>query len=479
MVVGELTVETDLLVLGGGPGGYVAAIRAGQLGLDVTLVDRDGLGGVCLNVGCIPSKALITMSHLAYKVQHLTDAGIHVQGLEVRMPELQAWKQGVVDRLVGGVRQLLEANGVAVVRGTGTFTGPHELRVQGEFESQRVRFKQAIVATGSRPVELGALPFDHEVVCDSTDALAWTEVPAQLCVVGGGYIGLELGTVYAKLGSQVTVLEATDGLLPGTDPALVRVVARRLKELGVRVELGTKATGVRRAKRGPATVEAQGPQGSFTVPADRVLVTVGRVPLSQGIGLEALGLAPDGRGFLAVDAQRRTTVPHVFAIGDVAGGPLLAHKASHEGKVAAEVAAGEASGYDVRFVPAVIYTDPEIASVGYTEAQAREAGHEVVTGRFPFAALGRALTTGEGEGYGQVVADAATGELLGLHVVGPEASNLIAEGGLALEMFATLEDIAGTIHAHPTLPEVVMEAAEAALGRPIHQAPRRRAAVSG
>jgi dihydrolipoamide dehydrogenase len=478
MVVGELTVDTDLLILGGGPGGYVAAIRAGQLGLDVTLVDRDGLGGVCLNRGCIPSKALITMSHLAYKAQHMTEAGIHVSGLEVRVPELQAWKQGVVDKLVGGVRQLCEAAGVALVSGTGTFTAPHELRVQGEFESQRVRFKQAIVATGSRPVELSVLPFDHEFVCDSTDALAWQEVPARLCVVGGGYIGLELGTVYAKLGSEVTVLEATDSLLPGTDPALVRVVARRLKDLGVRVELGAKASGVKRSRKGPATVQAEGKGGPLEVAADRVLVTVGRVPLTEGIGLEHLGLAPDARGFLAVDAQRRTQVPHVFAIGDITGGPLLAHKASHEGKVAAEVAAGEAAAYDVRFVPAVIYTDPEIASVGYTEAQAREHGYEVVTGRFPFAALGRALTTGEADGYGQVVADAATGELLGLHVVGPEASNLIAEGGLALEMYATLEDVAGTIHAHPTLPEVVMEAVEGALGRPIHQTlPKRRAAA--
>ncbi len=477
MVVGELTLDTDLLVLGGGPGGYVAAIRAAQLGLDVTLADRDGLGGVCLNRGCIPSKALITMSHLAYRAGHLQEAGIHVAGVDVRMAELQAWKQGVVDKLVGGVRQLLEANSVAVVTGTGTFTSAHEIRVQGEFESQRIHFKQAIIATGSRPVELKALPFDHEVVCDSTDALAWGEVPAKLCVVGGGYIGLELGTVYAKLGSEVTVLEATDSLLPGTDPNLVRVVARRLKDLGVRVELGVMATGVKRPKKGPASVAAEGKAGALEVAADRVLVTVGRAPLSDGIGLEATGLTPDKRGYLQVDAQRRTKVPHLFAIGDVAGGPLLAHKASHEGKVAAEVAAGEPAAYDVRFVPAVIYTDPEIASVGYTEAQAKEQGYEVVTGRFPFAALGRALTTGEADGYGQVVADAKTGELLGMHVVGPEASNLIAEGGLALEMYATLEDVAGTIHAHPTLPEVVMEAVEGALGRPIHQAaPKRRSA---
>lgn len=478
MVVGELTVDTDLLILGGGPGGYVAAIRAAQLGLDVTLVDRDGLGGVCLNRGCIPSKALITMSHLAYRARHLEAAGIHVSGLEVRMGELQTWKQGVVDKLVGGVRQLLDANSVAVITGTAAFTSPHEVRVQAEFESQRIHFKQAIIATGSRPVELRALPFDHDVVCDSTDALAWPEVPKRLVAVGGGYIGLELGTVYAKLGSEVTVLEATDSLLPGTDPALVRVVARHLKDLGVRVELGVLASGLKRVRKG-VEVAAQGKAGELVVGADKVLVTVGRAPLSDGIGLETTGLRPDARGFLEVDAQRRTQVPHLFAIGDVAGGPLLAHKASHEGKVAAEVAAGEPAAYDVRFVPAVIYTDPEIATVGLTEAQAKEQGFDVVTGRFPFAALGRALTTGEADGYGQVVADAASGELLGLHIVGPEASNLLAEGALALELYATLEDLVGTIHAHPTLPEVVMEAAESALGRPIHQAPPRRSARAG
>jgi len=473
MVVGELTVDTDLLVLGGGPGGYVAAIRAAQLGLDVTLVDRDGLGGVCLNRGCIPSKALITMSHHAYQAPRLGAMGIHVDGVRVDMPALQAWKQGVVDKLVDGVRGLLEAGGVAVVKGTAQFTSPHEVRVQAEFESQRIHFKQAIIATGSRPVEIPPLPFDHELVGDSTDALAWPEVPKRLCVVGGGYIGLELGTTYRKLGSEVTVLEATGGLLPGTDPGLVRVVARRLKDLGVRVELNAMATGVRREGSG-GVVTAKGAAGEIEVAADRVLVTVGRAPLSDNIGLELTGIQPDARGFIAVDAQRRTSVPHIFAIGDVAGGPLLAHKASHEGKVAAEVAAGHPAGFDVRFVPAVIYTDPEIATVGLTEAQAKEKGYQVATGRFPFAALGRALTTGEADGFGQVVADAATGELLGLHIVGPEASNLIAEGALALEMYATLTDVAETIHAHPTLPEVIMEAAEGALGRPIHQAPPKR-----
>jgi dihydrolipoamide dehydrogenase len=475
MVVGELTLDTDLLVLGGGPGGYVAAIRAAQLGLDVTLVEKEFIGGICLNVGCIPSKALISMSDLAYRAQHAQDAGIHVEGLRVDLPQLMRWKQSVVDRLTGGVRQLLEGNGVNVVRGTGVFTSPHEVRVQGEYESQRIRFQKAIVATGSRPVELGVLPFDHELVCDSTDALAWTELPQHLLVVGGGYIGLELGTVYRKLGSQVTVLEATPNLLPGTDPALVRVVARRLSDLGVRVELRTQAKGVRR-EGSRAVVEAEGPNGPLTLEADRVLVTVGRQPNSQGLGLEAAGLRPDDRGFLPVDAERRTQVPHIFAIGDVAGQPLLAHKASHEGKVAAEVAAGRPSAYDVRAVPAVIYTDPEIASVGLTEAQAKEAGYDVVTGRFPMAALGRALTTGESEGFCQVVADRSTGELLGLHVVGAEASNIVAEGGLAIEMGATLEDVALTIHAHPTMPEAILEAAEVALGQPIHQLlPKRRA----
>jgi dihydrolipoamide dehydrogenase len=476
MVVGELTIETDLLVLGGGPGGYVAAIRAAQLGVDVTLVDRDGLGGVCLNRGCIPSKALITMTALSHKVSHLAVAGIHVQDLIVDLPELQAWKQGVVDRLTGGVKQLLEANGVQVFAGSGTFTGPRELRVQGPFESQRVRFRRLILATGSAPVALKNLPFDHERICDSTDALAWTERPRHLVVVGGGYIGLELGTVYRKLGSEVTVVEATPGLLPGIEPALVRVVARRLADLGVRVETQATAQSAERTADG-VRLACAGPAGEFSLEADRVLVAVGRRPLTDGFGIEQLGVALDERGFVAVDAQRRTNVPEIFAIGDAAGQPMLAHKASHEGKVAAEVVAGRPAAYDVRGVPAPIFTDPEIATVGLTEAQAKAAGHDVVTGRFPFSALGRALTTAETDGFGLVVADRVSGDLLGLHLVGPEASNLVAEGGLALEMAATLEDLALTIHAHPTLPEVVMEAAEAALGMPIHLAPRRTGGV--
>ncbi len=468
MVVGELSTSTDTLVLGAGPGGYVAAIRAAQLGREVTLVEKEPrLGGICLNHGCIPSKALIHAADLAGQIQEAAKFGIRAGSVEVDVKAMQEWKRDVVEKLTGGVEKLVTGNGVQVERGVLTLTGPHAARIETSEGMSGLEFKHLIIATGSRPVELSELPFDGGGIISSREALALDEVPGRLLVVGGGYIGLELGTVFAKLGSEVTVVELLDGLLPGTDRELVRPVERRLAKLGVGIRLESRVTGCEK-KDGAYTVTVEGGGGAKQIEADTILVTVGRKPNTAGFGLEKTGVDLDENGFIGTTINMRTNVDHIYAIGDVAGQPLLAHKASKEGIVAAENIAGHPSAGDWLVVPSVIFTDPEIASVGMTEDQAREQGHDVTVGRFPFNASGRALTMGEREGLVKVVARESDGTILGTHIVGPEASSLISEAVLAIELTATLEDLALTIHPHPTLPEALMEAAEGALGRPIH-----------
>ncbi|EKP95447.1 dihydrolipoyl dehydrogenase [Thermaerobacter subterraneus] len=489
MVVGEVATETEVLVIGGGPGGYVAAIRAAQLGKDVTLVEKDRLGGVCLNVGCIPSKALIDAAKAYHRLAREAERGIVVEGARLDFARLQGWKQSVVQRLTGGVEQLLRGNGVTVVKGRATFTGPNQVLVENPGGGNEVyRFKHCILATGSRPVELPGFAFDGIRILDSSDALTLDHLPLRLVVIGGGYIGLELGTAFAKLGSEVTVLELADQLLPGTDPELVQVVARRLRQLGVKVHTGVRVLGWEEAPggegvrvvfrpeprgEGAAGAGAPGSAGSSgseeqAVVADAVLVSVGRRPNTGGLGLELAGVELDERGRVKVDAQLRTSQRNIFAIGDIVPGPMLAHKASREGIVAAEVIAGLPAAADYVAVPAPVFTDPEIATVGLTEEQARQQGYDPVVGRFPYAANGRALTLGERDGFVKLVADRESKVVLGAGIVGPEASDLVAELALAIEMGATLEDLALTIHAHPTLSEAVMEAAEAGLGHAIH-----------
>jgi dihydrolipoamide dehydrogenase len=452
--------QADVVVLGAGPAGYVCAIRLAQLGKKVTVIDKGEVGGVCLNVGCIPSKALIYAGSLVEKMMHASDFGIEFSGKpKVNLPKLMKWKSSVVGKLTGGVANLLKANGCTFVAGEAKFTGTKTLQVG----TRQISFNQCVIATGSRPTKLPGFDVDQKRIVDSTGALALSEVPGTMLCVGGGYIGLELGTFYSKIGTKVTVVEALPNLLTGVDPELTQVVARGLQKRGVDVKLNTKVKGAKVGKKG---VEVQFEKGSGVY--DVVLVTIGRVPNSENLGLEQAGLKTDAKGFLTVDAQRRTSVPGIYAIGDIAGQPLLAHKGSKEGLVAAEAIAGKKAAYDVRAMPAVIFTDPEIATVGLTEAEAKQKGHEVKVGRFPFVANGRALSVGEPDGFVKMIGDAKTGRLLGVHIVGVEASNLIAECALAIEMGAQVEDLALTVHAHPTLPETLMEAAEATLGHAVH-----------
>ncbi|MED1784114.1 dihydrolipoyl dehydrogenase [Brevibacillus fortis] len=466
MVVGEFTTEVDVLVIGAGPGGYVAAIRAAQMGKTVAVVEKGELGGVCLNVGCIPSKAMIHAAHTYEHTQHTESMGITMENVKVDFAKVQEWKSGIVKQLTGGVGSLFKGNKIQVIPGEALFVSENEVRVFHGYDVNRYRFQHCIIATGSRPIELPAFPFGKRVM-SSTEALSLTELPKSLVVIGGGYIGIELGTVFAKFGTKVTILEGSDQILPGFEPDMPRLVERKLKKLDVTIHTKALAQGMEETDNGViVTAEVKGEQQK--IEAEYVLVTVGRRPNTDELGIRDIGMNVTDRGLIVVDKQGRTNIPNVYAIGDIVAGPALAHKASYEGKVAAEAIAGHPAEVDYKAIPAVVFCDPEIASVGINEKEAKEKGIDYVVGRFPFAANGRALSVNAGEGYVKLIAEKETNLVLGAQIVGPEASNIIAEIGLAIEMGATLEDIELTIHAHPTLGEVTMEAAELALGRPIH-----------
>jgi dihydrolipoamide dehydrogenase len=460
-----------VVVIGGGPGGYVCSIRLGQLKQKVICVEKEEVGGVCLNWGCVPSKALIAASHTYEKVKdHGATMGILSKGLEVDSNKMQDWKAGIVKKLTGGVRGLFKGNGVELVMGTARVTGPRTVEVknaEGAVETITAQ-KAIVIATGSSTIEIPTFKFDGKQIIGAREAVSLREVPKRLLVIGGGVIGLELGMVYQKLGSELTVVEATAGLLPGVDPECTAVVEKKLVKHGAKVIKNAMAKGYEKNADGSVAVKIDLGGGKFdTVVTDVVLVAVGMRPNGAGLGLEEIGVKVE-RGFVPADIVGRTNVDGVYAIGDVSGMPMLAHKASKEGEVVAEVIAGHKAAKDWVSIPAAIFTDPEIAVAGLSEAQAKEKGIEVRVGKFPFAALGRAMAVNETEGFFKVIADKKTNELLGVHIVGPEASDLISEGALALEMHAFLEDLGLTIHPHPTLGEGMMEAAMNGLGHAIH-----------
>ncbi|MGH7386317.1 MAG: dihydrolipoyl dehydrogenase [Candidatus Rokuibacteriota bacterium] len=463
MVMGDLVDEVDVAVVGGGPGGYSAAFRCAELGLETVVIDAaQRLGGACLFEGCIPSKALLHVAAVLSEADRAKEFGVDFGEPRISLDPLRKWKQErVVDKLARGLASVARAKRVEVIGGRGVFEDSSTLRIEAGDALRKVRFKHAIVATGSRPAGLPGVGIESERVMDSTAALELPEIPERLLVIGGGYIGLEMGTVYAALGSRVTLVEMTDGLLPGVDRDLVQPLARRVDRLFAAIHLGTRVTALREAGAGiEADLEGQGPQRF-----DRVLVAVGRRARSEDIGLEATRARLTERGrFIQVDERGRTDDPRIYAVGDVTGEPMLAHRAMRQGKVAAEALAGRPAAFDNVAIPAVVFTDPEIAWCGLGEAEAKAQEVAVKIAKFQWAASGRAATIGRADGLTKLVADAGSGRVLGVGIVGPGAGELIAEATLAVETAALVEDVAATIHAHPTLSETLMEAAEKLLG---------------
>ncbi len=456
--------STEVVVLGSGPGGYTAAFRAADLGKRVVLVERhSALGGVCLNVGCIPSKALLHVAEVINETRELAQQGVSFGKTSLDLGRLRARKNEVVGKLTDGLAGLAKRRKVQVIQGVGTFEAPHRLRVEGPEGTSTIAFEHAIIAVGSQAIQLPGLPGDDPRVMDSTRALELEEIPRRLLVIGGGIIGLELAAVYDALGSRVTVVELLDRLLSGTDPDLVKPLRKIIDARYENIFLGTKVRAVEAQAKG-LQVSFEGGDAPESDRFDRILVAVGRRPNGDQIGAEAAGVKLDERGFIPVDAQQRTNVAHVFAIGDVVGPPLLAHKASHEGRTAAEVIAGKKTAFDARAIPSVAYTDPEIAWMGLTEIEARQQGIKLRRAAFPWSASGRALGIGRAEGVTKLLLDPDSGRLLGAGIVGPNAGELIAELVLALEMGADAEDLALSIHPHPTLSETVAFAAELAEG---------------
>ena len=459
-------IECHTVVLGAGPGGYTAAFRAADLGLDTVLIERyAALGGVCLNVGCIPSKALLHAADVIEQAAHASDYGVEFGAPKIAIDKLRAYKEKVVGQLTKGLAGMAKQRKVRVVQGTGAFVSPSEIEIASDDgKTQLLRFQHCIIAAGSQPVKLPAFPWDDPRIMDSTDALELAEVPKKLLVVGGGIIGLEMATVYRALGSEVTVVEFMDQLMPGADKDLVKPLADRLKKQGVAVHLKTKAAKVEASKKGitvsfESATEGQKPElesGTW----DRVLVAVGRAPNGGKLDADKAGVQVSDRGFIPVDRQMRTNVPHIFAIGDLVGQPMLAHKATHEGKLAAEVAAGEKKEWVARVIPSVAYTDPEIAWVGVTETEAKAKGLKVGVGKFPWVASARAVGIGRGEGFTKLIFDEHTHRIIGAGITGVHAGDLISELALAIEMGAEAGDIGATIHPHPTLGETVAMAAE-------------------
>ena len=464
----------DVLVIGAGPAGYVCAIRCAQLGLKTAVVEKETLGGVCLNVGCIPSKALINAGKILGKIKKAEVMGIMVGEPKVDVDKLISWKQGIVSKLTGGVAGLLKSHKIDVHMGEARVSGPCKIELsKSKGKKETIEAKNIVVAVGSTPIEIPGFASDGTEVWNSTHALAPTSIPERMLVIGGGYIGLELGLVYRNLGSEIRVVEFMDRVLPGMETELAKEMGRSLKKRKVPVHLGAKAKSYKKTKAGlDVEVEIKGKSETFS--CDVILSTVGRRPSGKGLGLEEIGVAFSDAGFIGVNARRQTSVAGIYAVGDCAGQPMLAHKGSHEGLVAAAAIAGDAgAAYDPACIPAVIFTDPEIASVGLSSEEAKAAGFDPVEGKFPFAASGRAMALCETEGWVKVVADRSSDRVLGVHMIGPEVTELISEAALAIELGATAGDLAQTIHPHPTLPECLMEASEAVHKMAVHMFQKR------
>ncbi|TAM59111.1 dihydrolipoyl dehydrogenase [bacterium] len=464
--------QVDAVVIGAGPGGYHAAIRLGQLGKKVVCVDRDAVGGVCLNWGCIPTKALLHVSEVARHARQGAEIGVEIPQVNINLTGVQKFTLDVVSANVKGVETLFKGNGVQWAIGEGSFVDKNTVKVtKKDGSSETYKAKDVVIATGGAPVDVKAWPRDGKLILNSDDAVRLPNIPKRLLVIGGGVIGLEFATVYNRMGTEVTVVEMMPNLITGTDLEISKTMARILKKQKIDVLTNTK---VEKLEKGASTVKATiNGEGTANKPEtreyDQVLVAVGRRPVTDNLGLEKTGLALDEKGFLKVDAQRRTSVPGIWAIGDITGGPLLAHKAMKEGVVAAEAIAGlPGVAYDPVAVPNCVYTDPEIATVGLSEEEAKAQGYELRIGKFPLAASGRARSMHESDGMIKLIGDKKTDVLLGMHIIAPQAESLIGEGVIALEMGATLEDIGLSIHPHPTLTESIMDAAEAAHGKAIH-----------
>jgi len=459
--------KKDVAIIGAGPGGYVAAIRLGQLGKKVVLIDRDRIGGVCLNYGCIPSKAIIHFANLVERIKKSESMGLKVSGVSVDLRIFQTWKNEMVKKLTNGVATLCKGVGVEILPGKASFKSPTEIEVTQQGKTILIESESTIIATGASPFLLPGFPTEDSGIITSKEALELEKIPEKLLVIGGGIIGLELGTAYQKLGSHLIVVELLDRLLAGIDPDLVRVVERPLKKRGAEIYLKSKAVGCKK-KNGKFEVTLETPDGAKTVEADTILVAVGVEPNTQGLGLELVGVKTNPKGYILIDDRARTNIPNIYAIGDVTGSPWLAHKAFKEAEVAAEVIAGIERSLDYRAMPYAVFTDPEIAVVGLSEKEAKEQGREVIVGRYPLAASGRAQSMGEAEGVMKVIADQKSREVLGVHLACPEASELISEAALAIEMGALAEDVASTIHPHPTLSEGIMEAFKQTIGEAVH-----------
>jgi dihydrolipoamide dehydrogenase len=474
MVMGELALETEVLVIGSGSGGYAAAFRAADLGLDVTMVDTAVRpGGVCLFRGCIPSKTFLHMAQLLYDAKHAASLGLSFEPPRIDLAGLRQWKAGIIDRLADGLLRLAKSRGIQLIRGRATFESSDRVRIH-EADVSHVRFKHAIIATGAHSVALPGTSFTPGGrIMDSAGALALADIPETLLIIGGGYTGLEMGCVYAALGSRVHLVEKTDSLLPGVDRDLVRPLRRRLDEIFESITLGSGISAMAENEN-DVSVTFEDSKADLPDTFSRVLVAIGRRPNSADLDLSNTAVEIDEHGFIKIDERQRTTEPHIFAIGDVAGNPMLAHKAMAEGKIAAEVIAGEPSAFDARAIPAVVYTDPQIAWAGLTQEEAKRRGQKVSVERFPWKVSGRALTLDAPEGLTKVIIDPDTQRILGVGIVGREVEGLIAEGVLAIEMGALAQDLALSIHAHPTLSETEAEAAEIFLGSATHILPRKK-----